>query len=192
MTGVSTDNFLAGLAAGGDQHAFGQLVQRHGHALAQAARSFGIPETDIDDVVQDTFIAAWHALDDFDDEKPFRPWLFRIGLNKMRDLYRFRRVRHFFFGASDVNDAAFAESAPTDAPGPEREIGARRELAQINKILGQLDRASREVIILTSFVEMSHAEAAAALNISPKAVESRVARARTRLTALLEAGEKNK
>ncbi|WP_137925227.1 RNA polymerase sigma factor [Cupriavidus sp. 2SB] len=190
MTGLSTDNFLAERAADGDQHAFGQLVQRHGRALAQAARSFGIPETDIDDVVQDTFIAAWHALDEFDQEKAFRPWLFRIGLNKMRDLYRVRRVRHFFFGAADVNDAAVADVAPTDAPGPEREIGARRELAHINKTLDKLDRASREVIILTSFVEMSHAEAAAALNISPKAVESRVARARARLTALLEAEEK--
>ncbi|AJW47413.1 RNA polymerase sigma factor [Ralstonia mannitolilytica] len=191
MTGVSTDNFLARRAADGDQHAFGQLVQRHGRALAQAARSFGIPETDIDDVVQDTFIAAWHALDEFDEEKPFRPWLFRIGLNKMRDLHRFRRVRHFFFGAADVNEAAFADAAPSEAPGPEREIGARRELAHINRILGKLDRASREVIILTSFLEMSHPEAACALDISPKAVESRVTRARARLAALLKANEKN-
>lgn len=185
MTDPSVDEALARRAAQGDQYAFGQLVQRHGRALAQAARSFGVPESDVDDIVQDTFIAAWHALDDFDSDKLFRPWLFRIGLNKMRDLRRFRQVRHFLFGAKDIEDAELTSYVP----GPEREVSARLELAKIMQVLNRLDLASREIIILTSFVGMSHPEAAMALGTSAKAVESRVARARAKLTALLQSSQ---
>jgi RNA polymerase sigma-70 factor (ECF subfamily) len=63
------------------------LVDRYGVSVAQAARSFGIPETDIDDVVQETFVAVWKALGDYDENRPFRAWLFGIAMNKMRDLF---------------------------------------------------------------------------------------------------------
>lgn len=57
------------------------------------------------------------------------------------------------------------------------------------QVLNRLDLASREIIILTSFVGMSHPEAAMALGTSAKAVESRVARARAKLTALLQSSQ---
>jgi RNA polymerase sigma factor CnrH len=182
------DKLLARQAAEGNQRAFGQLVERHGIALAQAARSFGIPETDVDDVVQDTFVAAWHALDDFDRDRPFRAWLFRIGLNKMRDLYRFRRVRQFLFGAEDLGDMELAGGVAHDEPGPEQHVAARRDLARVVKTLDKLDKGSREAIVLTAIVGMSQPEAAAVLGMSVKAIEGRIARARAKLAAVLEAG----
>ncbi|WP_059414359.1 RNA polymerase sigma factor [Cupriavidus basilensis] len=186
MSPADVDGILVGQAASGNQRAFGELVERHGVALAQAARSFGIPETDVDDVVQDTFLAAWRALDDYDSERPFRTWLFRIGLNKMRDLYRFRRVRQFLFGAEDIGAIEATGGMSDGEPGPERRLAARRDLARVVEILGKLDAASREAIVLTSIVGMSQPEAAAVLGLSPKAVESRIARARIKLSALLE------
>ncbi|CAH0447043.1 RNA polymerase sigma factor CnrH [Ralstonia syzygii subsp. syzygii] len=187
MTGAEADNTLARQATGGDHGAFGVLVRRHGAALAQAARSFGIPATDIDDVVQDTFVAAWRALGDYDDTRPFRAWLFQIGLNKMRDLYRFRKVRHFLFGADDLEHAESAHSPGlTDPrPGPERHIAARRELARVVAVLDKLDRGSREAIVLTAIVGMSQPEAAAALGMSLKAIEGRISRARAKLASVL-------
>jgi len=181
------DRILAAQAASGNQRAFGQLVARHGVALAKAARSFGIPETDVDDVVQDTFVAAWHALDDFDPDRPFRAWLFRIGLNKMRDLYRFRRVRQFLFGAESLGDLELAGGVANDEPGPEQQVAARLELARVASTLGKLDTGSREVIVLTAIVGMSQPEAAAVLGLSVKAVEGRIGRARAKLSALLDA-----
>lgn len=187
MNPEDADRILAAQAASGNQRAFGQLVARHGVALAQAARSFGIPETDVDDVVQDTFVAAWHALDDFDPDRPFRAWLFRIGLNKMRDLYRFRRVRQFLFGDESLGDLELAGGVANDEPGPEQQVAARLELARVASTLGKLDTGSREVIVLTAIVGMSQPEAAAVLGLSVKAVEGRIGRARAKLSALLDA-----
>lgn len=186
MTDLESDNLLAKRAADGDQRAFGLLVQRHGTALAQAGRSFGIPETDIDDVVQETFVAAWRALDDFDDARPFRAWLFRIGINKMRDLRRFRRVRNFLFRAEDLDSPELSPVVADPQPGPERSAAARRELARVVAILDKLDTGSREAIVLTAIVGMSQPEAAAALGMTPKAIEGRIARARAKLAMLID------
>ncbi|AJW47594.1 MAG: sigma-70 family RNA polymerase sigma factor [Ralstonia sp.] len=186
MTSTEADGVLARRAARGDHHAFGILVRRHSPALAQAGRSFGIPETDIDDVVQDTFVAAWRALGDYDEARPFRAWLFHIGLNKMRDLRRFRRVRHFLFGAEDLTDPERPALADPD-PGPERRASARRELARVVAVLDGLDANSREAIVLTAIVGMSQPEAAAALGMTPKAIEGRIGRARAKLAALIDA-----
>ncbi len=188
MNDAQIDSHLALRAAEGDTRAFSQLVHRHGRGLAQAARSFGIPETDVDDVVQDTFIAAWNALDSFDQDKVFRAWLFRIGLNKMRDLYRFRRVRNFLFGAQDLGEV----ESFTEEPSPERVVEGRNHLAHVVRVLRELDTASREVIILISLLEMSQSEVALVLGVSAKAVESRLARARTKLRILLESSERKK
>nr|WP_315595036.1 sigma-70 family RNA polymerase sigma factor [uncultured Cupriavidus sp.] len=185
MTPEDAEKILVSQAAAGNQHAFGQLVERHGAALAQAARSFGIPETDIDDVVQETFVSAWHGLDDFDRERSFRAWLFSIAMNKMRDLYRFRRVRHFLFGAQDLQDPEVADTVPDEDPGPERRVAARRRLASVVAVLTKLDARGREAIVLTSIVGMSSSEAAASLGITVKALEGRVTRARAKLAALL-------
>jgi len=183
---IDDDAALARRSAGGDRHAYGVLVRRHSAALGQAARSFGIPETDVDDVVQDTFVAAWRALGDYDAARPFRAWLFGIGLNKMRDLLRLRKVRHFLFGALDIH-AQDAPAVPDPSPGPERQAAARRDLAHVTATLGRLDRPLREAIVLTAIVGMSHPEAAAALGTTVKTIEGRVTRARLRLAQLIDA-----
>lgn len=184
MTSAEPDSALALRASNGDDRAFKALVQRHAAGLAQAARSFGLPETDLDDVVQETFVAAWRALEDYDQSRPFRAWLFGVGLNKMRDLYRFRKVRHFLFGAVDFDNSELPP-IEADQPGPEREVAARRELALVTKTLDRLPREQREAIVLTAIVGLSQHEAASALGLTVKALEGRVARAREKLTHLI-------
>ena len=187
MISSSSDAMFAKRAAHGDQRAFKVLVDRYGVAVAQAARSFGIPETDVDDVVQETFVAAWKALGDYDENRLFRAWLFSIAMNKMRDLYRFRKVRNFLFGALDLLGPDTPEQADS-APGPVRETAARRELARVTQTLSILPRELREAIVLTAIVGFSQPEAAAALGITLKALEGRITRARAKLSLLIERG----
>lgn len=185
MTQAPGDNALALSAAGGDRRAFAVLVGRHSAALLQAARGFGLPESDVDDVVQEAFVAAWRNLADYDPARPFRAWLFRIAVNKMRDLRRHRRVRHFLFGAGAL-DANEAIVIADNAPDPERQAIARAELTRIRSMLDGLDHELREALVLTAIVGLSQPEAAAALGTSVKAIEGRVARARHRLAIILE------
>lgn len=192
MSASEPDQVLAPRAAQGDRRAFDTLVRRHYAGLVQAARSFGIPETDVDDVAQETFIAAWKALAEYDPDRPFRAWLFHIGLNKMRDLLRFRKVRHFLFGAlglqgdDEAPDGAEAPQVADPVAGPERAVAARRELDLVVRTLDRLERGQREALVLTAIVGLSQPEAALAMGVTPKALERRIARGRAALAALID------
>ena len=185
MSDGENDSTLARRSLDGDRRAFGLLMRRHGSALAQTARSFGLPETDIDDAVQESFVAAWRALGDYDTSRPFRAWLFRIAINKIRDLQRHRRVRRFLFGAVGLDDADTLHLSD-GTPDPERHAIARSDLARTTTLLAKLDSDLREAIVLTAIVGLTQVEAAIALGITDKAVEGRVGRARRKLSLLLE------
>ena len=177
------DPALALRAAQGDRRAYSLLVARHGGSLAQAARAFGVPETDVDDVVQESFIAAWRYLAQYDPSRPFRGWLFRIALNKMRDTRRRHRVRAFLFGAERIEDRP---DMADDTPDQERLVIAAHELARIRAKLDRLESGLGEALVLTAIIGMSQPEAALALGVSGKSVEGRVARARAKLAGLLD------
>lgn len=171
-------------AVAGDAEAFACLVRMHAPAVRHLARGMGVPDTDLDDVVQDSFIAAWRSLSEYDPTRPLKPWLMRIGVNKVRDLQRFRRVRHFLFRAASVDEIE-PESLAHDQAGPEQIAASQLELAQVMKMLDRLDPKLREALVLTAFVGLSQVEAAATLGVSAKTMEGRVLRARAKLDGLL-------
>ena len=103
----------------------------------------------------------------------------RIALNKCRDWSRRRAVRQLFeFGLSEGLDAAF----PDDAPLPDRITGGRAELAAVSRAIADLPTQLKEVLLLRAVDDMSQAETAAILGISEKAVETRLSRARKKLS----------
>ncbi len=61
----------------GDERAATAIVQRHAQALARFAVRLGVTD-EVDDVVQDTFVRAFAALDGFRSESSLRTWLFTI------------------------------------------------------------------------------------------------------------------
>jgi RNA polymerase sigma-70 factor (ECF subfamily) len=71
----------------GDERAATELVERHASALARFAISTG-ERTDIDELVQDTFVRAFNSLDGFRAESSFRTWLFTIERRLLLDRKR--------------------------------------------------------------------------------------------------------
>ena len=181
---IEEDNNWAVEAAAGDPAAFARLVRRHSPAITQMVRGMGVPETDVDDVVQETFVSAWRALAEYDPARPVLPWLMRIGINKVRDTQRFRRVRYFLFKARPIDDEE-SRTLVSDQAGPEQSASSSLELASVMRVLDSIDPALREALVLTAFVGLSQVEAAAALGISLKTIEGRVLRARAKLASAL-------
>lgn len=75
----------------GEEQAATELVERHAEALARFAVRLGVRE-DVEEVVQDTFVRAFAALDGFRGESSFRTWLFTIERRLVLDGVR-RRIR---------------------------------------------------------------------------------------------------
>lgn len=107
-----TDEQLMLRYQGGDEAAFEALYFRHVEALrSYLARGLWVQE-DAHDLVQRTFVLVHRARRDYDPGRPFRRWLFRIGLNVKRDYMR--RKKPSVALDSDLLDQAAPRGAAED------------------------------------------------------------------------------
>ena len=88
MSADVRDADLARLARGGDPVAFRLLVERHQPMVRARARQLTSDQGDVDDIVQETFLQAFLALDRLRDPDRFAGWLAGIVLNVCRSLHR--------------------------------------------------------------------------------------------------------
>lgn len=164
------------------EDAYRELLRRHKAPLYRLILKHIGDADEAMDLTQETFVAAFSALDRYDGIRPFRIWISRIALNKCRDWGRRRTVRAFFARALPLE---IAHHVASEAPLPDMELGDRLELARVRKALDALPANLREVLLLRGLDEFSQAEAAAMLNVSEKTVETRLYRARRQLKTLL-------
>jgi len=177
-----TDGELAALALAGRQAAYRVLMDRHrGAAFRLARHQCGNDDAALD-VTQASFIAAFAALGRYDGSRPFAHWLARIVINKSRDWARRRKVRQFFSFALPLEHAR--EVAET-MPDAQRQAAGREELARTMEAIADLPARLKEALVLRTIEGLSQAEAADVLGVSEKAVETRLYRARTRLSETL-------
>lgn len=172
------ERVLAAAAAAGDERAFGRLMRRHKDRLFRIIRRLTNDDDATLEILQDSFVAMWRAIGRFDPERPFLAWATRITINKARDWRRRERVRQAIRLFLPVETAA---RQPDLAPLADQQLAATRDMDRIAAALVQVPLHLREPLVLTAIDGMSYAEAAEVLGITRKAVETRIARARSQL-----------
>src|SRR5215510_3299186 len=100
VAGEQRDLELIARWKAGDERAATELVERHASALARFAMSTG-ERSDVDELVQDTFVRAFNSLDGFRGESSFRTWLFTIERRLLLDRRRSERRRQ---GRVEIKD----------------------------------------------------------------------------------------
>ena len=179
---VPSDAALVAATLAGDEGAFTTLVGRHKKWLYRYIHRYVRNETEAQDVLQESLIAAWRALKSYDANRPLEFWLRRIALNKCRDRARRLAVRRILLpwsgGTREV--AAIDPTPPADERLAESEA-LKRARAAIDALPGRL----RDPLILTSIEGLSQAEAAEILGLTVKAVEGAVYRAKKQLCETL-------
>ena len=130
---------------------------------------------DGEDVVQDTLVRAFVALQDLEEAPALRPWLFRIAHNRALDPLRGREVR-----MADPIDAA-ADIADSAQPDP-LEMLMRKEAVKtgVSRFV-ELPTLQRSVVILKDVLDESLIEIAALLDLTVDAVKGHLARGRAHL-----------
>jgi RNA polymerase sigma-70 factor, ECF subfamily len=88
--GEPSDAALIARWRGGDERAATVLVERHAPAVSRFVASMG-ERTDVEEVVQDTFVRAFGSLERFREASSLRTWLFSIARNLCRDRARSNR-----------------------------------------------------------------------------------------------------
>lgn len=182
----ASDADLVAQALAGRQAGYSGLMQRHRDAVFRLARSHIGDSDEALDITQECFVSAFAALHRYDSARPFRTWLLRIALNKCHDWARRRAVRRFFTFARPLEEAADVAEAALD---PEAALVSDAEIARINGGLAALPANLKEPLILCALEGLSQDDAAALLGVSRKTVETRIYRARQKLSAALEGSD---
>lgn len=183
---IYSDGELAALTLAGRGTAFAEIMRRHRDPIFRLIRGYlGDPDEALD-LVQDCFTSAFKALGRFDQDRPMRAWLSRIAINKCRDWSRRRAVQRLFGSLS--SHGAMAAEAPDTTPGADKEASDREELERLWRAIAALPASLKEPLVLRTIEGLSQSEAAHVLGISEKAVETRLYRARAKLSGLRTRG----
>jgi RNA polymerase sigma-70 factor (TIGR02960 family) len=192
-----TESVLA-RAQAGDSDAFDELINRYRRELhVHCYRILGSFQ-DAEDLLQETFLSAWQALESFDG-RSLRAWLYRIAtnrcLNYLRDSSRRPKVttpatsRSPFSGAADSDEPWWLEPYPdalidTVELGPEARYDARESIA-LSFVAGlqHLPTQQRAALVLRDVLGFSANEVAEMLDATPASVNSALQRARAGLDA---------
>ena len=169
------------LAAGHDA-ALNDLMERHAGPVYQFLFRMLNDEEDANDLAQETFARVYRHRDRFSGGK-FTTWLYTIASNLARSEYR-RRSRHPNVSLeAEIGDEGrpLGETFKSSAATPSEETDSAERQVAVRNAVDRLPEDLREALILCEWEEMTVADAAAVLNTTKKAVESRLYRARLRL-----------
>jgi RNA polymerase sigma-70 factor (ECF subfamily) len=156
--------------------AFRALVERHQQRVYHFCFHYLRDAGDAREACQDTFLRAHTALARYRHRARFSTWLFQIALNLCRDRLRSRPAAR---GRQLV--ALDAQDLPCQGPTPAEAAMRDTDLAKLDRGLAALPEKFRTVLVLSCLDGLSHAECAAILKCSERAIEGRLYRARQRL-----------
>ena len=172
----------------GEERALTELMDRHATAVFHfLCRMLG-NEDDANDLAQETFVRVYRARDRFQPGQRFSAWLFTIAANLARNQLRWR-TRHPSLSL-DAEDKATEQSLGDSLPAPEDDpshaAAASEAAVTVRRAVAALPEDLREAIVLCEWEDLSVAEAEVILETTPKAVESRLYRARQLLRERLK------
>ncbi|WP_426027619.1 RNA polymerase sigma factor [Brevundimonas sp. TWP2-3-4b2] len=183
---MTVEDSLEARAARGDRAAFSALMSATKSDLHRFIRRYVGDDEEAWDLVQETYTSAWLAMRRYDSARAFPTWLRAIALNKCRDWGRKRTVRRVVRGVMGL-DAPEAMAVGEDRPDPEARLDDQRQVAALDRALAGLPDQLKAPLILSALEGRSHADIARIVGATPKAVETRIARARARLAQIMKA-----
>ena len=183
----TTERELIGLACGGSEAAFGEIMRRNNRRLFRAARGIIGSDWEAEEVVQDAYVRAFRGLEAFRQEAALSTWLTRIVINEAQGRLRGRREA---LPLTELDDNTMGEiiQFPGGAPNadPERQAAIREVRVLLEGAIDALPATFREVFILRHVEGLSTEETAQVLSIELETVKTRLHRARTRLQQALQ------
>src|SRR5437764_378157 len=181
------DMTLVHACKAGDASVFEELVERYDRRLFRLAEHITHNREDAQDAVQEAFLKTFEHVDDFRERSQFSTWLIRITVNQALMKVRKRRTTkeapldEDFQAGEDV----FPREVADWAPSPEElyRVSELRDIL-INALEG-LRPILRTVFVLRDIEELSIAQTAEILHLTPSAVKARLWRARLQLREIL-------
>jgi RNA polymerase sigma-70 factor, ECF subfamily len=180
MTEGDPDEALMASVAAGDQRALRVLLGRHMQRAIRLAERVTRNAADAEEIGQEAFMRVWTHASSFDPKiARFTTWLYRVVVNLAVD----RKQRPRRPAVSPMEAAADVSSSEAD---PVQSLIAQEEQKMVDIALAALSERQRAAIALFHMEGLSVKEAASVMNLSEKALESLLTRARLTLRQQVE------
>ena len=170
----------------GDVEAFRGLVERHSRALFHLAWRITGDEAEAEDVVQETFLRAYKALDRFEQRAQVGTWLHRIAANAALDVVRARGRQGTRVEAQEPDGPEPVETLPSVDPLPDRLAESGEVGRRVNAAMAQLTPNERAAFVLRHFEDQPIEEIGRTLGLQANAAKQTIFRAVRKLRRALE------
>jgi RNA polymerase sigma-70 factor (TIGR02960 family) len=189
-------------ARAGDEHAFRELTERYRRELQVHIYRIVGSAQDAEDLLQETFLAAWRGLGQFEERASVRAWLYRIATNRSLDALRSSRRRPQDERMPQMpeptrwNEPTWLEpyadvlldGVADTAPGPEARHETKEAIALAFVVgLQHLPPRQRAVLVLRDVLGYRAGEVAEMLETSEASVNNLLRRARAAFETRLPA-----
>lgn len=176
----------------GDEKAYRDLVELYQAQVFSVALRILRRREDAEDVVQETFVRMFRALDRYDPQRPFAAWLFTITTRLCIDHLRRRRGVTVSLSRQEAGSHEEYEIEVEDpGPGPDEVTSHTEEERRANDLIQGLPPHYRVVVVLRHQQDLSYEEIAEALHLPLGTVKARIHRARELLKARLLARDRD-
>ena len=173
----------------GDLNGLEVLVNRYQVQAVHAAYLIFYDRHLAEDIVQTAFIKVAERIHQFDDERPFAPWFFRIVVNDALKLAKKQKRKVSLEEQSDKPTAQLAKWLTDPDPQPETRVEQMEIREIILKAIQSLPSGQRSVIVMRYFLDMSMAEMSKKTDRPLSTIKWWLRDARKRLRSLMHAAE---
>ncbi|GAA1448759.1 RNA polymerase sigma factor [Mycobacterium cookii] len=164
------------------RRAFAEIVEPEIEVMLRVARSITGSTADAEDLVQESLVRAFRAIDRFDGRHP-RAWLLTIVRNTNVNMHR--RRRPIAVDDWELIHASRPAFGSVESPAAEEVYVADELDGALQVAISGLDPKFRSALVLVDVHDLSYAEAAAVLDVPVGTVMSRLSRARERVRRAL-------
>jgi len=167
----------------GDKDAFKNFVDIYKKFIINICYKFVDNADDANDIAQEVFIDVYRNINNFRGDSQINTWLYRISVNKSLN---FLRNNKKYTQTNDISDESFKiPNSDNSELNPDIFLINKERKNILDKAINSLPESQKTAFILCKKEDLSYEEISQVLDISIKAVESLIVRAKKNLQKLL-------
>lgn len=167
----------------GDEAAFKQLVETSKDLVYRTTLGIVQHPEEAEDLAQEVFMYVWQSIGSFRGEAKISTWLYKIAISRAMNWEQKKRAKKRFSSVS-----AFFRTGGEEVPGfhhPGVALDRKEDAALLFKAINRLPQNQRIAFLLVKTEGLSHEEAGKVMDVSPKAIDSLLQRAKENLRKYL-------
>lgn len=164
------------------------LYDQYARMVYNLALQYVQKQEDAEEITQDVFLSVHENQEKFEGKSSVSTWIYRITINKSLDFIRSKKRKKRFGFLINWMDVSVKEE-PSNFSHPGVELENKEGLERLFKFINELPENQKTALILSKIEHKSQVEISEIMQVSPKAIESLIQRAKVNLQKKITASE---